>query len=875
MIADTRKSITAGVLILIFSFICGFAASETVSSVKKIDLPSEAVFKKVLENGLTILIKECPAQDLVTIDIKIKAGSSLEGEYLGSGISHFVEHMLFKGTKTRKPGDVEQEIKSYGGFMNGSTSFDETGYYITVPSQYTSKALAVLKDLLLNASFDKNEFEKEREVILKEIKLNTDDPQSRLMRQLYRTAYLTHPYRHPPIGYEDHFKALTRDDLVKYYNRMYVPNRLVISVAGRVSTPETASLLENEFRDFRRSNFDPVIVEPEPQQIGTRRIEEEIEANLSYLAIAFHSTSIFDKDLFAMDVLSMILGRGNNSRLNESLLKSKRLVYSISSWNYTPRYPGLFVVTSILDRDNRASAEKAILEEISGICGAPIRDEELDTAKRMVISDYIFSRETVGEQAYEMGENELITGDHDFMRRYVEGVQAVSKDDIKRVARSYLSTDNMTVACLLPKTTTATPKKAQESVLIESGVQKVTLENGVRLLLRQDKTTPTISITAAFSGGLAAENRSNNGISNLTASMMLKGTSARREADIKGPIESRGGNINAFSGFNTFGFNVSILKDDLDTALETLKDIVTDSVFPDYEIDKEKTIVLAMIKDEDDNIFRHGSNILRKELYGDSPYGMRYLGEEATVTSLKRSDLFNFYKAYCGANNMVISISGDIEKDLVIGKVKAAFAGMERQDIILPEARFVKSGALRSKVLEMKKEESLALMGFITTSLRDEDRYALDVLCSVLSGYSGRLFVNLRDKLPLAYALGCDQKLALDTGYLVLHVATTKDKMSETRKALISEIGNIRERLIDENELILAKRELATRYEISLQTNGFVSSQSALDELYGLGQDNLFKYISKIEKVTGEDVKRVASKYLDLECYADVVIISE
>jgi zinc protease len=256
-------------------------------------------------------------------------------------------------------------------------------------------------------------------------------------------------------------------------------------------------------------------------------------------------------------------------------------------------------------------------------------------------------------------------------------------------------------------------------------------------------------------------------------------------------------------------------------------------------------------------------------------YGMRYLGEEKTVASLKRDDLVNFYRSYSGANNMVIAISGDIEKDRVIEKVRESLIGVARKDTILPEALPVKIDTLKSKVIEMKKEESLALMGFITTSVRDEDRYALDVLCSVLSGYSGRLFTNLRDRSPLAYALGCDQKLAKDTGYLVLHVATTKDKMSDTRKALITEIGNIRDRAVDENELIRAKRELATRYEISLQANGFVASQSAMDELCGLGQDNLFKYVLKIEKVTAEDVKRVAVKYLDLERYADVVIISE
>jgi zinc protease len=199
-----------------------------------ISFANEAVFKKTLENGLVVLARSSPPKDLVTINITVKAALLHEEEYLGSGISHMVEHMLFKGTKTRKAGDIEKEVRSYGGSIDGSVSSDSTVYQITVPAEYFPNALALLKDMLLNAAFESGEFEKEREVVLKEVKLNEDDPEKKTIISLFANAYTRHPYRYPAIGFESLLKALTRDDLVKYYEKRYVPNNIVISVVGGI-----------------------------------------------------------------------------------------------------------------------------------------------------------------------------------------------------------------------------------------------------------------------------------------------------------------------------------------------------------------------------------------------------------------------------------------------------------------------------------------------------------------------------------------------------------------------------------------------------------------------------------------------------------------
>ncbi len=833
---------------------------------------NEAVLRKVLKNGLIVLAKEARPRDLITIDVTVRAAPRYEEEYLGTGISHLVEHMLFKGTRARKSGDIEKEVRSYGGLIDGAVSSDFTSYEITVPAKYFSNALALLKDMLLNAAFDPAEMEKEKEVILKEVNLNEDDPDKKVILSLFFNAYLRHPYRYPAIGYENLLKGLTREDLVKYYNSRYVPNNMVITIVGGMDEKDAVSQVDKEFEDFRPPNYKPLNTgEEEPPQLGKKLIEEQAPAALSYLAMGFHSTGILNKDLIAMDVLSMILGRGNNSRLNRVLLEDKRAAHSVSASNYTPDDPGLFIISAIADKDNIEICEKLILEEIKRTKDEYVEDRELETAKRMVLSDYILSRETIQEQAKDLCENEIMTGNYDFSSRYIEGVRKVTKSDIRRAAAGYLNNDNLTEVRLFPKTDSRLSDVNIPRPSTEERIGKKALTNGLVLLTRRDTKIAACAVTVVFRGGLLVED-SNPGISSFVAKMLLGGTKTRTESDIKGAIENRGGEIGSFSGFNSFGFNITVLKDDLDFALELAKDIITDSVFPQEEITKEKMLTIAAIKDDDSDIFQKGVLLLKKNLFAGHPYAMRYAGEIETVSSFKRDELINFYRAYCVPNNTVISISGDIEPEKVYHNVDSLFKDMPPRE--LPKRPIPENlpGKFKKEIFKMDKEETLLVLGFKTVSINDHDKYPLDVLDALLSGMSGRLFSAIRAKSAVSYTLGCVQKLGLDTGFMLFYVATTKDRLELAKEKLYGEIKLIKEIMMTDEELDSVKREIISGYKIAMQTNASYSFQSALDELYGLGYDNLYKYEEEIKKVTKEDIKRIADKYLDLNACAQIII---
>jgi zinc protease len=847
-----------------------------VLALNSLCVADEAVFRKTLDNGLIILAKESPPRDLISINITVKAGPSTEEEYTASGISHLVEHLLFKGTALHKSGAIEEEMRSYGGIMNGAVSHDVTTYTVTVPVKYFTQALSVLKDMLANPIFDKTELDKERQVILKEMKLNEDDPQKKLMARLFENAYTVHPYKYPVIGYENILKSLTRDDVIKYHNRRYIPNNMVIAIVGGMNAKDAALSTEKEFGLFRDPSYRPLSGrESEPPQIGRRVIEEESPVTLSYMALGFHSTAMLDRNLFALDVLSMILGRGNNSRLNKVLLKDKREVYSISAWNYTPMYPGLFVVTAVLNKVNINAAKLDILNEIKKIKDGDVSDSELESAKRMVVGDRVLAHEMIEGQADDLSEGEAIAGNSDFYSRYVDGVGRVSKLDIRRAASQYLNEDNLTEVSLVPKESEILPGLSVPKAREEEKFEKRTLSNGIILLTRVNPKVPAASITVAFSGGLINENKGNNGMSSLVAKMLLDGTKSRKESDIISSIENRGGRISSFSGFNSFGLDITVLKDDVDPALELISDITTNSVFAQDELAKEKTLSLAAIKDEDNDIFERGMLTLRRMLFREHPYGMRDIGEEESIKTINRDDLIKFYQSRCIPNNMVIAVSGDIDAQKVSGKVETLFKDAQRRDLVRPAKEAPPAVPQGSQTIKMDKEQALIMLGFRAVALNDPDRYPLNVLSGLLSGASGRLFISLREKSGLAYTMGCVQKFGSDTGFILLYTATTADNIGEARKLLVNELSKIKQGLITDDELDAVKKELISSQKVLMETNVANSFQAALDELYGLGYDNLYKFENEVNKVTKHDIIRVVNKYLDMNSCAEVVVQPE
>ena len=301
-----------------------------------------------LDNGLKAVIKEDHRNPLVVFSVFIDSGSASEGEYAGTGISHLIEHMLFKGTRKYPAGSIEDILSRYGGDIEAYTSYDYTCYSITILKEHLDTAIDVLKEMLTAPVFDVKELKKEMAVIEREMDMGKDDPDKKLSRMTFETAFLVHPYRIPAIGYKENFIRLKREDIVKFFNSHYAPEKMTVSIVGDIDAEDALRKVNLSFGMIPRGNNTITIRPKEPPQAAERFLEETADIDGAYMNLSFRSTGLLDDDLYAMDLLAFIMGQGESSMLNENLRMKDRIVLSVSAYNYTPKDPGLFVISSVL-----------------------------------------------------------------------------------------------------------------------------------------------------------------------------------------------------------------------------------------------------------------------------------------------------------------------------------------------------------------------------------------------------------------------------------------------------------------------------------------------------------------------------------------------
>src|SRR5205814_718212 len=407
--------------------------------------------KHILPNGLTIIVQEDRSAPVASVQVWCATGSVDEHDHLGAGLSHILEHMLFKGTKTNPANAIAQKIQNVGGDINAYTSFDRTVFWIDVPKDGVPVALDVLADTMMNSTLPAEEYAKEQEVIRREFAMGMDDPGRMAGQLLFATAYQRHPYRLPVIGLLDVFNQLTSDDVMRYYRARYIPNNLTFIVVGDVNADAITKQLADFFKDYPAKSLTPVFIPSEPPQLGRREMDQEFVTELTRLSLAWHIPEITHPDVPALDLLSTILGDGRSSRLYRKLREETGLAYGVSAFSYTPGDPGLLGIDATVEPENRREAQEAILQIVGEIKETGVTAEELAKAKKISLSHHLSSLTTMRGQASDLGSNWFLTRNLNFTRDYLDAVQALAAEDIRRVAAKYRTDDNLTIVSLNPK----------------------------------------------------------------------------------------------------------------------------------------------------------------------------------------------------------------------------------------------------------------------------------------------------------------------------------------------------------------------------------------------------------------------------------------
>ena len=835
----------------------------------------QEVFKTVLDNGLTVLIQEVPTSQTVSIDACVKTGSAMEGRYLGMGVSHFVEHMLFKGTVRRPVGSIAKEVKKLGGNINASTSHDDTIYTLDLPQDSLAQGLDIMSDMVMNSIFDAQEMEKERKVIHGEMRLYNDRPDRVLSDLVFRNVYIQNPYRHPIIGYPPLFDSITRDELFGYYKERYAPNNMVLSVAGPFPKDKILPLIDQAFKDFKPRPFVERNLPQEPPQMFKRYLESYYPTPFIHFFLAYQGVSVLEPDLYAMDVLSMALGEGQSSRLYREVYQNKHLVESISSSNFTPQDRGLFEIQGMMSKDNLEGVLAFVKVMVGDIQKYGLSSAELEKTKRQVLSQFVFENQTSSSLASRAAMDEAMTGDANFSRHYVKFIKKVRNEDIQRVANRYLQDSHLSITVLKPKSM-APANLPSVQVNPQSEIKKIVLDNGLTILVHEDHSVPVLAIKLLMHGGTRVESQNLGGISQFMGRVWIKGSQHLSEDQINQTIEQRGGTLRGACGFDTCGITFDVLSDDQDLALNMLADFVENPSMPSSAMGRQHQEMLTALQERQDDIMATSSRALLETLYLTHPIRRDPLGTKESLSKITRRDLLEFYQKGVYGNNMVIAVFGDCDANKVLQQLKQKFSFLKKGNISVPLFTESSPQTTRLKTLNMEKEQALVMMGFQAPSLKNSDRFGMEVIDTILgSGLSGRLFVKVRDQTGQAYTTGSRYSPDLDTGTFTLYVLTKSDKIDSVKSIVTKELENLRTQEAPAQELAGAKNYLKGLLRRFLTTNSALASMAATDELFGLGYDFYRQYDGKIDAVTAQDVRRIANKYLDIHKAAIIIVKSK
>lgn len=829
-----------------------------------------------LNNGQTVIIEQIKNNPIVTIDTWVRTGSINETDK-NSGISHFLEHLFFKGTQTHPTGEFDKILESKGAVTNAATSKDFTHYYITIASNYFDLATELHADMLLHPQIPRKEMEKERKVVIEEIAKSANVPETICYENLVKLMYKNHPYSRRVLGFESVVENVTREEVLEYYNTYYTPSNMVTLVVGDVE-PEHALEIVKKYFDSPYKK--PVINSFKKEKMLTeqKRNITYTEKETGYMLIGFRSADISEKDNYALDVLSTILGTGRTSRLYQSLKDKKQLVNSISTYNATMRDDGMFVVKSTFKPQNLDIVENGIFDEINNIRKSGISAVELNTAKKMIESTTYYERESISNIATEMGYTIILTGNTKYYEDYLKNINKVTCADVQRVANKYLYKNNSAVSVILPKSYKNSSvdnnlknvnNQTNNAKITDNNTttQKYTYDNGLTLLMSDASYNDIIAISITAKGGDFLSPK--KGTSTIFGDLLLKGTTQHTAVELAQILEEKGIHISASGTSDCFKIDVLTTKTYLNTTLEILNEIINNSIFDESELNKTKEHILSQIKQTQDNPLKLSLDGFRSMIYGTSVYNSSNSVLTKTIPTISRKDILNYKDTILNPKNIVISITGNVEnkQDLVnlMGKL---FRTENTQKFDYTKYSIPKITKKTIKDIRLTDQKTAwVILGWQTNGITVENlkEYAtLNVINTILgSGMSSRLFVNLREAEGLAYQLGSSYSPNMLASSFIIYIGTNPSTMQHSIDKALIEIKKFKTEFVSDKELQEAKDRILGQYVIALETNSDKAATLGWFEASGRGFKFIDEYANLINSVTASDIVEIANKYFN------------
>ena len=873
----------------------------------------EGIRTATLDNGLRVYLKPVPGSPVVTTMVAYKVGSSDE-DLDNTGLSHYLEHLMFKGTDKIMPGDIDRVTLQNGGANNAYTTENLTNFHFDFAADRWEVALKIEADRMRNLRVDeKHEFKQEKGAVIQELNRNEDGPWD-LEDKAFRPVLFGKdaPYGHPVIGERKHVEAATAEVIKAHYDKWYHPNNASLVIVGGFDPEKALKLVKELFGPIPAAKLPERKKATEPTGKRPARVEFPSKFEVARCLLTYNTVEQTHPDAYALDVLAAVLSSGKTGRLYKHLVDGAAVASDVGATDNVGRYPGWFSVQmELLEGKDRAQCEKLLLAEIEKLRTEPISDAELKRAQQGILASYVFTAESVHGLADTITQG-VTVADLDWLKGYLPKVLAVTPADVQRVAQKYLDPQkSVTVwsvpgkpkgdekqgaassplsprgrgaggegAALLRQETPPSPptplprgkrgaraaEGAGGGALSLKDARRVELPNGLVLLLLENHRLPIFYATAALKDSSLYEPNDKLGVARLTGRLLDEGTDQHTGPQIAEMIENVGGSLSLSSG----GGSVKVLSPDRSLALKLLFECLTRPKFEQEAFDRQKARQLSELVEAESQPAHRARRAFMAAVYGPHPNGRPGGGTVGTVKALTPADCAAFHKKVFVPNNAIVAVVGDFDGKAVEAEIKELTKDWKQAPLERPRTppppmpeKFTE------KIITMPEAVQVQMyLGHVGIRRDDPDFYKLLVMDYVLGtgpGFTDRLSSNIRDRLGLAYTVNGNITGSADEepGVFTCFAGIEPKNYAQVKGLFLKEINRIRDEKPTAEEVEDAKKYLLGSLPFRLTTNASVAGELLAAERYHLGFNYLEDYRKAVAAVTPEDVQAVAKKHID------------
>lgn len=813
----------------------------------------------VCSNGLTAMVAPQRNLPLVSLQIWVESGSIHEEEHAGAGISHLIEHMVFKGTTEFSGQQLNERVPELGGSWNAYTSTDRTVYHIDGPAEHWREFLHLLTQLVFHPTFPEDEFERERDVIRREMDMYNDDPQDASYRALITTLFKSHPRRLPVIGEPESFNRLTHSDMVNSHRQRYVPGNIFICAAGDVPTKDFFNAVQEEAGQVPPAPLPPRPHTSEARQWGPRLHRREFAQPTSTLMLAWRVPHSNHPDAAAISILGSILGEGRSAWLYKKFHDEEGLAHDVSVMMVPNREgEGAMVLEADVERDDRDTLRDALLDYLRTLPEADFEEARLRTRRQMKVAR-LRTLSTVQGLAGTIGMSWHLNRNLNCMEEWDAALEQVTAADLARVAAAYLSTERLTEVSVDPIGTNPSP---EEETAVEPGGAPVVRElaNGLRIVTRIDRRVPMAHATLAVLAGSPTETEQTAGINSLLSECLLKGTATRSAAQWAAEVENLGASVSGNAGNNTLSLRGRCLREDIAPLLELMADAALHPALPEEAIETEKKAMIADILDAEEDPASLAFRRLRRLCFGAVSYGNHRDGSIESVTALNRETLVQHHARLMCAGNAVLAVAGDIDPEAVVALAQQLFGSMPTgsKAVGIPTPAQIPG----DETLTSGKEQAVLAVALPALSATDDDVPVQTLFEEWCRDMSGPIFSEIRERRGLAYYSAAASLLGLDTGCLYFYLGTAPEQVDEARQALSDTLLRLAADGMPEDALERTRAAALTGRLLSLQSCGKQCSAMAVNTLLGLGADYNDRLPDMLKAITPQAMNSYIARVL-------------